>query len=293
MFVTRRRRVRFVYAPEAADFGSTVMRGEQLAALAERWLGDRYDIAYEPTTTDFVRSTLFLTKGALKDLSHERLADLKRRGNRLLFDILDERPPPTCDLADVIVASSVSSLGRHGRAIPDVPVELVNHHVDPRLRTALARSERPTGFAAGYVGNEVNAILDDEVRSRVAVVQVHTDRRDDSWLDKVPPFTLHYALRRDRGLDDAKPFLKGFTAAACSAVVLVHESDAEALWWLGPDYPFIVRGERTAARAAEALDDARAAWGTPRWLDALDQMRALAARTTDERIAGELRALFA
>jgi len=291
--LARRPHVRFVFDPAARDVGSTVMRGEQLFELARRYLGSDYDLGYEPLTSDFYRSTLFLTKAAVKSLDSARLERLKRRGNRLMFDLLDERPPETTALADVVVASSVVSLEKHGRAWPGMQVVLLNHHVDPRVRAVAARTAPCPEFSAGYVGNEANGLIDDEVRARLEVVHVYTDRRDDSWLEAVARFNLHYALRRERGHDDTKPFLKGFTAAACSAVVLVHESDREAAWWLGPDYPLIVRGELRTPVGARALDEARDVFGTRRWQEAGEVMRGLADRTTDERIAGELARLLA
>lgn len=283
----RVRRIHFVYAEEYAGAGSTVMRGEQLAHLAARALGDAAEVTYRPVTESFRNATLFLTKGALKVTTAERLSELKAAGNRLLFDVVDEAPPPTSGLADALVAASLTAFLDLQRDHPGTEVLLVNHHVDPRLDAAAA-GDRPTDrLRAGYFGELVNAVLSPAIEKTVTPVLVDTSRQDPAWLARVPGFNLHYAVRRFRGADLHKPFLKGFTAAHAGCNILIQRSQLEALHWLGDDYPYLIDGEPDEATIVAELDRVRDDFGSPDWLRGLETMRGIRERTSTTRIAAE------
>jgi hypothetical protein len=280
----------FVYAEQFREAGSTVMRGFQLAELARDGLpGHRVRVA--PLGTAIRNSSVFLTKGALKVAEPQQLSDLRRAGNRLLFDPVDEVPPPTtARFADVLVASSLTAFDYFSRAYPATRVALVNHHVDPRLDRV---TPRPDAFRVGYFGETVNAILTDAIEERVDVVPVDTSREHADWLARVPQYTMHYAVRRERALDHFKPFLKGFTAAHSGAPVLIQRDQAEALRWLGEDYPYLVDAPVDEAVILDALARAEREYGGPRWARAREIMAGIRARTTPTRIVAELRAALA
>ena len=265
------------------------MRGQQLSELARSSLSERFDIRYVPLGAEPETATLFLTKGALKALNPVALRSLRSRGHRLLFDVVDEPPPATtAEFADAIVASSMASFEKHSRAFPQVQVVLVNHHVDPRVRARVESRLQSKRFAVGYFGNLVNTVLPGRVASVVKQIQVDTDRQESAWLEQITDFPLHYAIRRHRELDDSKPFLKGFTAAACASNIVVHESDHEALSWVGPDYPYIVRGDVCESSILEVLERAREDYGSVRWHNGLAIMASVATRTADARIVSEV-----
>src|SRR5689334_5278684 len=121
----------FVYAEQFRGSGSTVMRGFQLAGLAREGMRAR-SVRVAPLGSKIRNSSVFLTKGALKVASPVQLETLARAGNRLLFDPVDEAPPPTtARYADVLVASSFTAFDHFSRAFSGTRVALVNHHVDP------------------------------------------------------------------------------------------------------------------------------------------------------------------
>jgi hypothetical protein len=268
------------------------MRGEQLSRLAAVALPGR-TVRYTALGTDLRKSVVFLTKGALKAMTMPLLESLKSNGNVLLFDLVDETPPPIVqDYADVIVAASYTAFLELSRLYPHIRVALVNHHVDPRI--ALQNITPPTDrLRTAYFGEQVNAILSPQIEDRLDVVHIDTSRESSAWIDRLGDYNLHYAVRATRDLDHFKPFLKGFTAAHCGANILIQDSQIEALHWLGSDYPFLLQGPVTDETILAALAHLQDSFGGALWQDGLARMRDVYERTTPARIGAELRAAVA
>lgn len=280
-------RLVFLYAEPFRGAGSTVMRGFQLADLAREQLS-RHSVHVRTLGATVRNSTVFLTKGALKLATPVQLDELVRRGNRLLFDPVDELPPgTTARFADVIVASSLTAFEEYGRSFPGTRVALVNHHVDPRLDTTQPPHD---AFRAGYFGESVNAVLTPRIEETVDVIPIDTSREDAGWLGRVGDYSFHYAVRLNRELDHFKPFLKGFTAAHCGAPVLIQRDQQEAVRWLGGDYPYLIDAPVSEQQILDALTEAESDFGGPRWQRALATMAGIRARTTPQRIGEELAA---
>ena len=70
--------------------------------------------------------------------------------------------------------------------------------------------------------------------------------------------------RRGKTHDGWKPFLKGFLAARCGAVVVAMRDDDDAAQYLGDDYPFYVRGPTRRSLEYDMAGIA-AAFGGPDW----------------------------
>ncbi|MFJ3425269.1 hypothetical protein [Leifsonia aquatica] len=245
-------------------------------------------MSYSPLDSSFRNSTLFLTKNALKVASAERLDDLVRRGNRLLFDVVDEAAPPTSGFADALVAASITAFVDLQRQFPAIEVVLVNHHVDPRLAAATTGDRPRDRLRTAYFGELVNAVLTPRIEERVTPVLVDTSQQDPAWLGALRDFNLHYAVRKFRGADVHKPFLKGFTAAHAGCNLLIQRSQVEAVQWLGDDYPYLLDGDPGEAEIVAALEHLEEDFGSPEWERGLDIMRGIRARTEDRRIAGEV-----
>lgn len=294
LFGSRRPRpVSFVYAPAFAGSGTSVMRGRQLAELAGDTALSERGVAFRPLGERFRGSDLFLTKGVLKTADDALLRRWKRGGNRLFLDPVDEGlTPGQVEAADVVVAASRSAFDAYRRAWPGADVRLLHHHVDPRVELAAASAEPVPGFRAGYFGELVNTVDTPAIRGHVDFVSVDTSREDDAWIARTPHYSVHYAIRQRRALDNHKPFLKGFTAAACRAVVLIQRSEEEPQRWLPPDYPYWLEGEATEANILNALEMIRSDVDSPRWREAHGVMQEMAALTSTRAIAGDLLALF-
>ncbi|MBB5642160.1 hypothetical protein [Cryobacterium roopkundense] len=281
-----------MYAAQYRHSGSTVMRGAQLSAIAAQSMPDR-DVKYVELNVDIRNSVVFLTKGALKAMTMERLESLKKHKNVLLFDVVDELPPPiTHGYADVLIAASHTAFVQHSINFPHLPVRLVNHHVDPRV-SALQVAPPDDRLRTAYFGETINAIFTSMITETVQVVPIDTSRQSSSWIDHLAAYNLHYAVRATRDLDNYKPFLKGFTAAHCDSNILIQATEAEPAQWLGTDYPFLVQGPATEASILAAIEHARGCFGGPEWNQGLVRMREVRERTSPERIGAEVRSACA
>lgn len=288
----RARPVRFVYSAQYRQSGSTVMRGAQLSEIAARAMPDR-DVKYVELNVDIRNSVVFLTKGALKAMTMERLESLKKNKNLLLFDVVDELPPPfTRGYADVLVAASHTAFAQHSLNFPGLPVRLVNHHVDPRV-TALQVTPPDDRLRTGYFGETINAVFTPVVTEMVHLVPIDTSRESTSWIDHLSAYNLHYAVRATRELDHFKPFLKGFTAAHCRSNILIQATEAEAASWLGKDYPFLLHGPVTEAAISQAIQHAQGSFGGSEWREGLLRMSEVRERTSPKRIGSEVRSACA
>lgn len=290
----RRRPVRFVYAPAFAGAGSTVMRGGQLAGIAARnGLGDR-SVEYVPLSATFRRADLFLTKGVLKTVDRSVLASWRRQGNRLFADPVDEGiSDDVVDGVDAIVAASRTAYDAYRQRWPSARVEIIDHHVDPRVTAVMSRSHDPLNVPRfGYFGEAINTIRSKRIARTVEFVDVSTSRPGDEWIDRLPGFNAHYAVRRTRELDHYKPFLKGFTAAACRAVILIQADQEEAQRWLPADYPFWLHGKATEPAIIDAIEHMHASFGTDAWARAEAAMRDIEEATSPRAIGQQLVTLF-
>ncbi|MGR6742539.1 hypothetical protein ACU6RU_10955 [Microbacterium sp. F1-18] len=291
----RHRPVRFVFAPQHASSGTTIMRGAQLAAIAEgsRDLHER-TVAFAPMTADFRQSDLFLTKGASRTAGPALLDRWRRNGNRIFFDPVDEAiPDEQIDDADTLVAASRSALAAYREHWPHLRVRLVNHHVDPRVTAAMRAAPRREHARIAYFGEPQNTVIPAGVASLIDVHPVDTSRSEQTWFSRLPPYAVHYAIRRSRALDHHKPFLKGFTAAACQANILVQRGQPEPELWLPSDYPFWVDAPASQDDIAAAVDLVRGAFGTAEWRYGLDVMRQIEDATSERAIRRALETLFA
>ncbi|GAA1689192.1 hypothetical protein GCM10009808_02620 [Microbacterium sediminicola] len=287
-----RRRVSFVYAEEYRGAGTTVMRGEQLAAIARQSV-PHSTIDFAPLSRSFRGRHLFLTKGVLKTATAEDFTQWRARGNRILIDPVDEDIPEVAlHFADVIVAASRSAAADYRDRFPGTQVAVLDHHVDPRVAPIVSGAARPSLGRVGYFGEPENAFRSGRIDRRVEFIPVDTSRQSPEWLERLPHYSAHYAVRQSRDLDDHKPFLKGFTAAACEAVIIVDRAQQEPHHWLPADYPYWVDSSVDDGSVTETLDRVRRDFGSRTWKRAAESMRLMASQTSRQQIGNQLRALF-
>ncbi len=284
------RTVHFLIANEQRHWGSSILRGEQLRDLCDRFLGGggglEFRVAREPETLR--NAIVFVTKAYLVFAPMEDLAALKERGNFLIGDFLDARiDAARAELCDTLVASSRNQDAFLRAAFPERRVVHVTHHVDLRIPDIAARG---TVFSCGYFGGPNNARMNACVARHVEIVNA-TDPGGRVWIDALPRFTSHYLVRQWQETDGYKPFLKGFVAAHCSAVPFVSRDDAEARHYVGDDYPFLYDADD--ANLSANFADFRAQFGSARWQFALERLADVKRHTAPAQISRELNELFA
>lgn len=287
--LNRRKAIHVVYLERRKLSGSTVMRGDQLAGIAEKALGRK--VYYSDLDLNSRNSILFLTKWALAGLKPEYLDKLKSNNNVLLFDPVDAALPDfTKDYADIVVAASRTAYEDYKRQLPGKRVMLVNHHVDPRIK--FDKSQQPDTLAAAYFGEKVNAFTTSSIEAVVDFVQINTNNQESQWFHLLSDYNLHYAVRQIEQRDNHKPFLKGFTAARCDSNILIQDSQPEAMMWLGEDYPYLLKGKVTEEKVLEMLRRIRESFGSKEWQRGLEIMRYIREETSEKAIGRQLVDLF-
>ncbi len=283
MFAFTKPRIFFVYAERYKYSGSTVMRGKQLMSIVKRYYKNEFRFRYVPISTNYRNSLVFLTKGAVTDITTEQITELRRRGNRVVIDPVDN-PLDTskAKLANGVVAASLEAFDDFKKQ--GFTSYLVNHAVDTRLpkqATSPLKSLR-----IGYFGELVNTVITDKISAKVDFVHVDTGRQANEWLTKPREYNLHYAVRADN-VEGFKPFLKGFTAAATGANIVIQRDQKEALRWLGKDYPYLLPARPSEKTILAMLDHIEKSYGTSEWKKALERMAEIREQTSDKSIADE------
>lgn len=281
--------VAILYAEDYAASASTFLRGRQLANLVRAHDPDGVDMLYTSDLAALRDRVVVVTKGALEVHSAEALADLAARNIAVLGSWDDVFPEP--DKVAVLTGSMTLSNRQttdFARLFPDRPAFHVTHHVNTQVRATTPPMDRPR---TGYFGLLRNTHRPESLAGLVDLIGIATASVEMSWLDALPRYNCHWIVRRrGRAHDGWKPFLKGFLAARCNAVVVTGRGDDDALQYLGDDYPFYVRGLEPATLEYDMMEIA-AAFGGPRWRLAREIMAQVAARSTDAVVVAEFRAM--
>ena len=226
---------------EYAGSASTYLRGRQLAEMVAARDPDLADTRYTSDLASLRDRVVVLTKGALEVHPAEAIDDLARR-NIAVIGSWDDMLPE----ADKVAATQGSMTLSHrqttdfARLFPDRPAFHVTHHVNAQIRPSTPPMDRPR---TGYFGFLRNTHCPASLRGMIDLVGIETAKVEMNWLDALPDYNCHWIVRRRGKTHDGwKPFLKGFVAARCNAVVITGRDDDDALQYLGDDYPFYVRG---------------------------------------------------
>jgi hypothetical protein len=273
-----------LYGTRFAQAGSTILRGLQIHEILQAALPEDRGVYYS-SFDQISDKIVYLTKGYLAQHGVEGVVTLKNRGNVILADFVDARPnAEMIPYIDVIIASSIGGFIAYRRRYPEARVYHVTHHVDLRIRPG----QTPGHFSAGYFGEVVNTIGGVEIENLVEFVPVDTSRVNTHWIDRLGEFNLHYAVRQRRGIDDQKPFLKGFVAAHCGANMLIQSNAGDAAYYLGEDYPFLLPEKATERDIIDGLHKARDGFCGPEWRAGLAVMEEVRERSSVKRVAREL-----
>lgn len=290
------------------------MRCDQLARignghLAKKWT---FEVLSPPPLRKEVKQRRFAKslKGAivigLKNfraaLTPHAVEILRANVRGLCIDHLDVPPDQSSfDLFDVHIAASFRSANilkntasKHNGSVAVPEIMHVVHHADPRLTPLPKMPER---FRLGYFGKLSNTYLPDTVNKDVYVPSYESDKDFVSVFESMRSCPLHYCARRPSGRRavasrTAKPFTKGFNAAAVGANVLVNRQVDDAIHYLGQDYPFLL-DDLSDASLSEGVAYARDAFGGPDWKRGLEVMRSVQARTGPPEVAKQLAKVLA
>jgi hypothetical protein len=288
---TGRLPVAFLYSPKAMG-GGTLLRGQQLSRLIAEAYPDRYDVSFVPDIAAVRDQVVIVNQRAIWDNDHRSLASLRARNIATIGDWLDA-PVETAkaELFDAHMALSIPQMLALNREHPKTPAFHVTHHVNTEIAAGTPPEDR---LRSGYFGSAHNTFCPDALAGAVDIVDVFSCERD--WLAALPEYNCHWIVRtrppprRKRSFDGWKPFLKGFLAARCGAVVIVTRDDSNAGLYLGDDYPFYAESLEPAELEMAWIRTA-AAFGGPEWRFAREIMAQVAERSSDAQVCAEFRAM--
>lgn len=300
--------ITFLYSEARKTELMTLMRGKQLSDLVTARLGADHAVHFvSDRQLDDVRDqVVILNYGFLGFASMTQLKKLRRQNIALITDWQDGVVEPAkVALCDAQMAMSPRQALDFGQLYPATPAFHVTHHVNPAIRRYSVPNDR---LHTLYFGASWNTSIPASLRDVITVIDGHQIQVD--FDDFMPSYNCHWIVRRYvpidqlwlvRGasplrqarmrLEQWKPFLKGFVAARCGAVVLVTRDDDNAMHYLGDDYPFYA-ASLTPADLETAWLRATAAFGGPEWRHAEAIMQQVELRSSDTQVATEFKAML-
>ena len=281
--------VTFLVHPEDKYLGSSVLRADQLCKICSSLFADedyRFSVSYEFRKIReqlVVLSKSFLVKASSEDL---RLLHLNR--NFLAADWLDYKiRDDISSILDAFISSSRAQNLYFKQKFLTTPVVNITHHVDLRIPDVRCLDDK---LRIGYFGNYSNARFYDLFESSIDLINAW-DANDSTWIAKLNNYNCHYIVRKSNSWDGLKPFTKGFIAAHCGAVVIADRDDAEAVAYVGEDYPFLFT-INTREDFCLVLGTMRKAFKSSAWYVALKKMEILREATSPFALKAELRNLL-
>ena len=285
---SRKADIWFLYGSNYVNAGSTILRGLQLQQIVARSLGGSRGVFYT-SFDDIENSIVVASKGYIAQHGVAGLTKLREAKNFIIADFVDARPSAeSVACVDVLLASSIRAYIDYRGRYPNVRTHHVTHHVDLRI----PRHDSPGHFQAGYFGEIVNTIMSKSLEEIVDFVSVDTSVTDTGWISRLPEYSLHYAVRKRRGLDHHKPFLKGFVAAHCRSNILIQRDAGDAMYYLGENYPYLIGNEAGLDEIVSCLHRAKDDFGGPEWRAALAVMDEVYERSNTDWVASEMNNLL-
>ncbi len=284
----KRPHIVFLYAERYKYAGSTVMRGDQLSMLTNDALGGEVDVSYT-SDTSVTGALIILTKGFLKTADVAVISELRKR-NTLIADYVDEPPnPEIVGEVDALMAASLAALRTYFLDFHGKRIFNVTHHVDLRLPAVSPPSDiwRPA-----YFGELANTVRGNVIAEKVDFVKIDTSVQSDEWMAHLNHYNFHYAVRKRRGIDGSKPFLKGFTAAHCGANMLIQRDEGDALLYLGHDYPYLLPTDCSESDIVDALERVKSDFGSAQWRYGLEVMAEVKDRSSMSFVKNEVRSMI-
>ena len=286
---TRRLPITFLYSTNRPGSTTTLLRGKQLSDMIAARYGDIYDVSYVRDAAAVRGQIVVVTKEAITDTNVPGMRGLRARNAALIGSWEDDIPDPDkTPLLDAHMTSAIRQMLDLNRLYPRIPAFNVTHHVNPLVPWDSAPTDR---LRTGYFGELFNTVRPESLAGSVDLIGTDTFKASNDWIAGLSRYNCHWIVRNRQSWDGWKPFLKGFVAARCGAVVIVTRDDANAPHYLGDDYPFYAESldpaalEMAWARTAAAFDG-------PDWRLAQAIMRQVRARSSDEQVCAEFKAMI-
>lgn len=305
----------FVFLSNKMDQGSTNMRVHQLAQMISPHLPEDYQLELSPikiphkwirnkfTIKNAVQkwalstksnSLYFVSKACIQHFTPDIIEIVQSKNSLIAFDHVDSDfsigPQGS---PDIHICSSITQLKfvlNYKENNPSFKGEpkLLLHNYDIKLINFGKPQNRL--FKCAYVGTPSVAYLPNNVLDKVDIVTAMGVGGMSEIISLLPNFNAHYGLRLPQPHNSllAKPFTKGFVAAACGAVIITDRSTHDAEYLLGADYPFMVNS-LDPQETEDMLNFMEDSFGSNIWLEAERRMQEIKELVSPKRLADTLR----
>ncbi len=288
--LTGRIPITFLFAEERSQSGITLLRARQLSRMVAEAFPDRYDVTLRSDIGNVRDQVVIVNRGAIEFNKRAQLHALRDRNIAAISDFLDMPiKAKTAAAFDAHMTLCLPQAAELNRLYPASPSFHVTHHVNPDVPQCAPLSDK---LRTGYFGRPGNTLRPESLEEMIAMVNVvDASFTAQDWAREAPLYNCHWIVRQKDDLQEWKPFLKGFVAARCGAVVIVTRDDMNAMHYLGDDYPFYA--DSLAPEDLEwAWVRAAAAFGGPEWQKAQQIMRQVEARCSRRQVMTEFKAML-
>jgi len=266
-------------------------RGLHLANIGQRYLGAQFDFVLRavpdtggagPWCDDLEGGVVWLSAGMGGRMPEAELAELKRRNRAVIVDWMEQVPVgPGIEHVDRHVFSSLTAYRMARRRYPDAPLSYVTATPDRRLGAGHIAPQ--DAFAPLFPGNPKDLGMRPRLAKRLTAAAP-----DEGFTDVVPRLRHYNCHVVVADTDSTHAPLTGvFSAAAVRAVALVDRTRADAIDYLGKDYPFLSEDGSDDA-LTEMLAYAAHVFGTSVWQAALERMHNMRDRSSPGMVASDL-----
>ncbi len=280
----------FLYAEERSQSGITLLRARQLSRMVAEAFPDAFEVSLRSDIHNVRDQVVIVNRGAIEFNKLAHLHALRDRNIAAISDFLDMPiKAKTAAAFDAHMTLCLPQAVEMNRLYPSTPAFHVTHHVNPDVPSCVPPSDK---LRTGYFGRLSNTSRPDSLEQMITLVNVVDARfTAQDWLREAPLYNCHWIVRQKGDTQQWKPFLKGFVAARCGAVVIVTRDDMNALHYLGDDYPFYA--ESLAPEDLEwAWVKVASAFGGEDWRKAQAIMRQVEARSSRQQVLTEFKAML-
>ncbi|MFC0199555.1 hypothetical protein [Paracoccus rhizosphaerae] len=282
--------ITFLFAEQRRQSGITLMRARQLSQMVATAYPDRYEVTLRSDIGSVRDQVVIVNRGAIEFNSREDLDELRGRNIASISDWLDlPVRPKTIPVFDAHMTLCLPQTIALNKLYPNTPAFHVTHHVNPAVPECTGPTDR---LRTGYFGRFANTSCPNSLSTMIELVNVvDASFTPSEWARQAPMYNCHWIIREIDHLQEWKPFLKGFVAARCGAVVIVTRDDMNAMHYLGDDYPFYADSLATADLEMAWLK-AASAFGSKEWGKAQAIMRQVKERSSDRQVMVEFKSML-
>jgi len=279
--------------------GSTNMRAHQFRKMLEPYLAAKYELllsevrippkivrngyTLQRAFRNWGRSLpgnciVFVTKACIQFFVPDLIELLNRKNIKVCFDYADsDFSMGPQGLPDMHVCTSYTQLNYLKNYKKNNPsfsgrVSLVLQNYDLALLDF--QSKDVQSFRCAYIGTPARTFLTQKIEQKVTILAALGVQGMQGVLPSLSEFNAHYAVRIPQEENSllAKPFTKGFVAAACNSVLLTDRKTHDAIEFLGEDYPYLVDGLNENEIIC-MIDYMTETFQTKVWFDAMDRIK--------------------